>query len=268
MKQLTVDEMKAIQLEILDVVMKFCDEHEIKCWLDGGTLIGTIRHKGYIPWDDDIDLGMLRPDYEKFMKLFNKENTRYKFVCYELDENFYQAFGKVLDTQTVLYEPDEKGTKLAVYVDIFTYDNVPDEKEIIDDMFRKRNKYYICNVARQARIFQRPKGNFLRRLCVYALRSVVRIFPKNYFVRKIIMNSKRYVNAETRLIGNFLGVARMTCDKRVFNSLIDGEFEGKTYKIPVGYDEYLREFYGDYMQLPPEEKRVSTHIFKAFKKDD
>ena len=89
MHELSLDELRKIQIEILDVVVKFCDDHEINYWLDCGTLIGAIRHKGYIPWDDDIDIGMLRPDYEKFMKLFNEENTRYKFMCYELDEKFY-----------------------------------------------------------------------------------------------------------------------------------------------------------------------------------
>ena len=260
-----MDELKAVQLKILSVVSAFCNERGITYWLDGGTLIGAVRHKGYIPWDDDIDVGMLRPDYDKFMAEFNKEGGRYRAVCYENDHNFYQAFAKVMDTQTVLYEPDEKGIKLCINIDIFVYDNAPDDEAAVDDMFRKRNRYYICNVARQARmIFQRPKGNLLRRLCVYVLRSAVRIFPRNYFVRKMIANSKRYMNADTMRIGNFVGVARMTCDKRVFRSFIYGEFEGRKFKIPGGYDEYLREFYGDYMQLPPEDTRVSTHIFKAY----
>ena len=267
MRRIDIDELRHIQIEILDAVMKFCDEHNITCWLDGGNLIGSIRHKGYIPWDDDIDIGMLRPDYEKFTRLFNQSNTRYRFECPEINPNFYQAFGKVMDTSTVLYEPDEKGKKLAVYIDIFVYDNAPDDDDVVNDMFRVRNRCYICNVARQARIFQRPKGGLFRRLAVYALRTAVRIFPRNYFVQKIINNAKRYVNADTKRIGNFLGVARMVCSKRVFDNFTTGEFEGKNYKVPAGYDEYLREFYGDYMQLPPEDKRVSTHIFKAYVKD-
>ena len=268
MRQLSIDELKTIQLRILDVVSAFCEEKGIAYWLDGGTLIGVVRHKGYIPWDDDIDVGMLRPDYDRFISEFNKEGGRYKVVCYENDHNFYQSFAKVMDTETILYEPDEKGRKLSINIDIFIYDNAPDDDAAVNNMFRKRNRYYICNVARQARIFQRPKGNLIRRLCVYALRTAVRIFTRNYFVRKMIENSKRYVNADTRRIGNFVGVARMTCDKRVFKSFVDGEFEGGKYKIPVGYDEYLREFYGDYMQLPPVEKRVSTHIFKAYSEEE
>ncbi len=264
MRELSVDELKTIQLEILGVTAKFCEEHGIKYWLNSGTLIGTIRHKGYIPWDDDIDIGMLRVDYDKFMAAFNGYSERYKAVCFENDNSYPFAFAKIMDTHTVLYEPDEKGRKMCVNIDLFFYDNCPEDKEAEDDMFRKRNIFYICNVARQARIFQRPKGNLLRRLCVYALRTAVRVFPRSYFVRKIIENSRRYQNAETKRIGDFVGTRRMTCDKRVFDSFIDAEFEGRTYKIPAKYDEYLRELYGDYTQLPPPEERVSTHIFKAY----
>ena len=80
MKQVTGEQLKKIQLEILDVVTQFCDANGIRYWLDSGTLLGAIRHKGYIPWDDDVDLGMLREDYERFLSIFNKSNDRYRAV--------------------------------------------------------------------------------------------------------------------------------------------------------------------------------------------
>ena len=131
-------------------------------------------------------------------------------------------------------------------------------------MFRKRTLLYVCNVARQARIFQQPKNGIIRRLCVYALRSAVRIFPRSYFVRKLIENAKRYINAETKRVANFTSIVDANFSRGVFDSFIDCEFEGRKYKIPAGYDEYLRESYGEYMQLPPKDKRVSTHKFKAY----
>ena len=264
MTELDIDGLRKIQLEILDFTAKFCDEHGINYWLDGGTLIGAVRHKGYIPWDDDIDIGMMRQDYEKFTELFTGQG-RFKFIRPEKNSEYYAAHGKVLDTDTILYEPDEKGNKLAVYIDIFVYDNAPDDARITKKMFRLRSICYVCNVARQARIFQPPKGGIMRRLCVYALRLAVRIFPRGFFVRKILENAKRYSDSDTKKIGNFLGVAKMTCNKSALSEFIESEFEGRKYKIPAGYDEYLREFYGDYMQLPPPEKRVSTHVFKAYK---
>ena len=86
MKNISVEELKSVQIAILDVVSKYCDEHGIRYWLDGGTLLGAVRHKGYIPWDDDIDLGMLRPDFDRFIHEFNRYDSRYVVGCVESNE--------------------------------------------------------------------------------------------------------------------------------------------------------------------------------------
>lgn len=140
MRRLTTEEVKKIQIEILDVVSAFCEENNINYWLDSGTLLGAVRHKGYIPWDDDIDIGMLGPDYKKFAELFNKSNDRYRFVDIDNNPDFYVAFGKVIDTQTVLYEQDKNGDKLSVNIDIFIYNNAPDDDNIVKKMYDKRDK--------------------------------------------------------------------------------------------------------------------------------
>ena len=87
-KKIELDELKKRQLNILDVVTHFCEKNDINYFLDCGTLLGAVRHKGYIPWDDDIDIGMMRDNYDKFLKLFNEKNTRYKALTCEIDDNF------------------------------------------------------------------------------------------------------------------------------------------------------------------------------------
>lgn len=272
MRQIDVEELKRIQLEIIDVVMKFCDENNISCWLSGGTLIGAIRHKGYIPWDDDIDLGMLRPDYNKFMKLFNTHNTRYKFVCYENDDKFYMPFGKVFDTSTVLYEPDEKGIKMAVNIDIFVADNAPDDDKALRKMLMWQKIYRSLHMGRVFPAFAPPNGNMFRKICVYAFRILMHmipqvILPKNYFAGKLVKLSKTYADTNTKRVGDFVGAHYLAVDRSLFSDTVYGEFEGRKYKLPVGYDSWLRGLYGDYMQLPPEDERISHHHFKAFVND-
>ena len=269
MKQISLDELKCIQLEILDTVTKFCDEHGIKYWLNAGTLLGAIRHKGYIPWDDDIDLGMLRPDYDRFMKEFNGTYPRYECHCLENDPDFCFEFGKVYDNHTVLYEPDETGIKIAVYIDIFVFDNAPDDAAQCRRMIRNQIIYQILNAARIRPIHAKPNGNIIRRLLVYIIRTAVHmipysVLPMNYFAVKTTENAKKFMHEDTKRIGDFTGQHRVTWSKDVLRSFIDVEFEGRKYKAPVGYDEWLRGLYGNYMQLPPEKARVSRHNFKAY----
>lgn len=249
-------------MQILDKVSEFCEQNNIKYWIDCGTLLGAIRHKGYIPWDDDIDVGMLRPDFDRFMELFNEENDRYKFYSIENNDKFYFAYGKVLDTKTVLYEPDKSGTKLAINIDIFVYDNAPDDVKKINFMYNKRDFLRLLHNLRTKRIAYRK--NFIMKIVSKVANLILHMFPENFFIRKLSQNSEKYCNVQTKRVGNFMGYARMSCDKDVFDDFIYAEFENKKYKIPIGYDKWLRAFYGEYMELPPVEKRTSHHKFEAY----
>lgn len=262
MRKIQPEELKVLQLGILDAVVSFCEENNIQYWLDSGTLLGAIRHKGYIPWDNDIDLGMLRPDFDRFMRTFNEKNERYKALCYENDKTILNGFIKVMDTTTVLYEPDEKGVKICVNIDVFVYDNAPDDDKKVEKMFRRRD---FCNRLNSMRNFYRTKHKKkLIHLCKMVCYPVSLLFPRSYFVKQLVKNSKKYVNAETKRVGNFTAFSPVVCEKSVFDGFIDVEFEGKIYKAPAGYDRWLRAFYGDYMQLPPVEKRVPCHPSKAY----
>ena len=269
MREMTLEEVKKTEIEILDVIAKFCDERKINYWIDCGTLLGAIRHKGFIPWDDDIDVGMLRPDYDRFMKEFNGYSPRYEFHCLENDSDWLWAYGKVIDNDTVMYEHGHSkeifdAVNYGVYVDVFIYDNAPDDDNAMRKMFRKRDFLHLMSRARLNNIFFHSSGNIFRRLSVRAVRMMLRLFNKNYFVRKVFENSRRYISENTKRVGNFAAVNYMVCDKDAFDSFIEVEFEGKKYKAPAGYDKWLRAFYGDYMQLPPVEQRVGHHHFTAY----
>ena len=128
-KYLSMDEIKSVELEILKYIHNFCIENDIKYFLNYGTLIGAVRHKGFIPWDDDIDICMFRKDYEKFIDLFSKDDGIYKILSLETDDKYYNNFMKVINSKTKI--EDERNYKtydLGIFVDIFPIDSFDDLK--------------------------------------------------------------------------------------------------------------------------------------------
>lgn len=266
MKELHTEDLKQLQIRILKEVASFCRQNGIAFFLDAGTLLGAVRHKGYIPWDDDIDIGMLRPDFERFLREFNREGNRYQVFSIETKRDFYYPYAKVLDTGTVLYEPDRNGNRLAVNIDVFVYDRVPCDPKTVKAMYDRRDRYRKLYEFRTYR--GRAEGNFLRRVEINAVRALTHLFPRGYFLQKTVRNARRFDRTDADHLGNFTSYSRICCDRRIFDSFVEVEFEGENYPAPAGYDEWLKAFYRDYMQLPPVEKRVTHHAFEAFMKEE
>lgn len=263
MKELSVEKLKNIQFNILSVVATFCEENNIPYWLDCGTLLGAIRHKGYIPWDDDIDIGMLRDDYEKFVTLFNQQNSKYKVLSIENNSDFLYPFGKVLDLETTLFEPDEKGEKLHVNIDVFIYDNALNLKEA-KKRFKKRDRLKTLYLIRT----NYHSKSVLKRLLIHLGYVFLIFFPKSYFINQIVKNAKKYNKYDTKYVGNFNDALNyLLCEREIVTNLITVEFEGKNFNAPKEYDIYLKQLYGEYMTLPPIEKRKTHHKFKAYIND-
>lgn len=262
MERIELEELKRLQLEILDNVHSFCINNKIDYWLDSGTLLGAIRHKGYIPWDDDIDIGMLRSDYNKFLSVFNDSNDKYKCYSIENNELFLYPFAKIIDTTTILYEPDEKGNKLGVNIDLFPYDKIPEEKHKAEKLYKRRIFFQKMRSLSSHNIHS---GNKVKRFLIGFVSIFCKVFPKGYFEKKIVKNALSAYESSSHVIGNLTSSEVIFSNDSIFTSFIDVEFEGKKYKAPIGYDEWLRDFYGDYMVLPPIEKRNSNHHFVAYK---
>ena len=265
-KRLSLEELKRRQIGILDAVAAFCDDQGIRYYLSGGTLLGAVRHKGYIPWDDDIDICMMREDYEKFLRVFNGSNERYKVYSIENDPRFPREYGKVLDTHTLLYEPDERGKKLCVNIDLFVNDAAPADDRLVRQMYDRRDSLRRKKILREQSKYQKVTG--FHSLWYYIRGVFRRLVPERYYVRQLVKNARSCGDPNSEYVGDFCGYyhgqPRVKVRRELFSDSTLLEFEGKRYKAPAGYDAWLTALYGDYMTLPPEKDRVSHHSFIAY----
>lgn len=251
-KYLSLDEIKSIELGILDYVAGICEKHHLRYYLAYGTLIGAIRHHGFIPWDDDIDIVMPRPDYEKLLDICQSASPEKRYqMLNSRDEGYLYGFAKVVDRRTEMVDDTvEMIPGLGIWLDIFPYDGMTSKNS-----WNNRICYYL-NKLRGAAIYKEfPQGKganyFVWKLC----RLIgYRIFLKWYerLCKVVPYDTSQYVG--------LISDRRDYHPRELFKETIKVQFEGKEYDAPIGYDQMLRNYYGDYMQLPPEEQRVSHHI--------
>lgn len=268
MQELDLNSIRNIQLDALSFFDNFCRKNNLRYSLAGGTLLGAIRHKGYIPWDDDIDLMMPRPDYERFKEIFSGNE---KYCIYTPENSDYPyLYTKLCDLNTVLIEkPGTKSIKYHVYLDIYPIDGLPTDLNESKKLFKKmKRRTFLFDMLRLAK-FNKKYGSPFHKF----LWSLINIFSFFVSSNKIISNITRIckkIDFETSdYIGNvscgYYFKERM--NKDVF-SLKDIEFEQRKFLSIKGYDEYLTNLYGDYMQLPPKEKQVLSHDYVACLRED
>lgn len=258
MKSINLDELRSIQLDLLQKTTDFCEKNGLRYFLCGGTLIGAVRHKGFIPWDDDIDIAMPRADYDRFIRSFNDPDNYYQVVNLDLNSDYAYSFAKVFDNRTVLKELHYPGDTFGVYIDVFPADGV-------------RNKTQIRKIMILHKMLNTKRANYYNRTIFKKIintlgKLLLLPFSAHQIATWMDKEARRYALfslPSAGVIANPLGLGEKV-DKSVFNSDVYQEFEGRQYRVPVGYDIWLRSIYGDYMQLPPEKHRVSHHTFEAW----
>lgn len=266
-QEVEIDAYKRIPLEILKHVTEFCKENNIIYSLAYGTLLGAVRHKGYIPWDDDIDIYIPRKDYEIFRKLYHSE--KYPFIDLMTDNKYPIGIAKVYDNDTYYYYHNMK-RKMGLYIDIFVLDNFPNDESEQKKWLKKISAYRFWNTAINTpftHIWKGIKG--LKRKIHLSIIKIIPISP-SYIHLKLEKLFRKYESINCECVGSAIDVRRnyktFVFPKYFFEHFIELEFEGSKFMATKYYDEALTILYGDYMQLPPEEKRIPKHGLKAYYK--
>ncbi len=258
-QRLSEQEVRHVELGILDYINSICKEHKIEYFLDYGTLLGAIRHKGFIPWDDDIDICMKREDYERFVSIIAKEeNPNYKLLSMDTAPSYYYEFGKVVDTRTILNETETiELPGMGVWVDVFPKDNLPRHHGFLKWVV---TVLVVCRVFAVYKKF--PSKHSALFYPVWVISRLIGYKPFLRLSRRLSMVAKKKT---TPYIGDLrdLTAKQYAWDKEMFSESVLVSFEGKEYPAPKNWDGYLKGLYGDYMKLPPEDKRI-PHSFEAY----
>lgn len=265
MSKLTEKELKKLQeisVEMAAYFVNFCNKHHLMCYLCGGGCIGTVRHKGMIPWDDDLDFFMPRDDYEKMCRLWTKENQGKRYILEKSDQNHIDRnlFATIRDSQTTLIKPYQTDLDIThgVALDVIPLDGYPGNK-----IHRKMQVFWALIYSIYcAQTIPENHGKKVAMIGKIAL-GIVPTKKLRYRVWKFAEKQMtKYPISKCSGITELCsgpGYMKNWYPKEAFSKAIFLPFEDKSMPIPVGYDSYLKIAFGNYMQLPPKEKQVGHH---------
>lgn len=266
MKKLTQDEVRQTQMAILDEIVKVCEKNNLRYYLAFGSLLGAVRHNGYIPWDDDIDIALERDDYEKLLCILkdkNAGNQDWLSVIDDTDKNYFYPFSKAVDNRTEVKMDRHHGNH-GVWVDLFPIDGLPSSE------WGTKIFIVLCGLLRVICLAMSTKfsshtlsfGTLLYKRFFNALATIIGKKRVCRIVDKVFSHYQMKNSKKVAIL--FTGyMFKVVFDKEELLSLAKYKFENREYAGFANYDLYLKQLYGDYMTLPPEEKRI-THAFDVW----
>ena len=267
MRYIEITELKQLQCEVMQIAHNFLTEHGLKYSLACGTLIGAVRHNGYIPWDDDIDIYMPRSDYDKLIRIFpSVYNGYYKLISFERSNKWCRPYANLYDDRTVFYEKKSSvEEQIGVKIDIFPIDSVPDDDKEWEKFNRKRKLLIYLHSAKFTALRMANRTIF-KNLVIILLKIVLLPFSSHTIVKYVDRYIKKYNHSGTkRLFETSCGILqKRPFLKEDFDDVIFHKFENYEFYIMKGFDDCLKNGFGNYMQLPPEQDRVSHHYYVAY----
>lgn len=264
--ELTLREIQLNSLDILKKIKEICEIEKITYFLGYGTLLGAVRHQGFIPWDDDIDIMMPREDYERFIKycIINKEELGcFSLKHYSTSKEYIYPIARFCDTKYRIEYENAKDYGLGLFVDIYPLDGIDlNNKKFIKQLQLKQTLISFCGISGY-----KSTKSIIKNFIKYPLFLISRLLKINSLLQNIDKTSKKYNYKTSKDVECVIwGMKYYKTPKILFEKIKLQKFEDDYFNIPVGYDKILKAYYGNYMELPPIEKQIPQHFYKAFKK--
>ena len=259
-----LNKLKKDMIFVIESLDALCKKYDINYFAIGGTMLGAVRHNGFIPWDDDVDLGMLLEDYEKFLAIPSDEFK--DFGLYAPEKNPGGYFSMVTkyyykDSRFTIKLAKESGIdNMGIFVEIFPFFDLPENNSKIDLMYRRMELYkamYSTLVVNKVVVYDKGVKAVIKKVVKKLLLAMLHIFrwTPEKVARCYTDTARRYTDKDAKYVASFSDVFNIQ-QKKIFKALDRVAFEDITMPIPKDYDLYLKRIYGDdYMTPPPEDKR-------------
>ena len=254
----TLKHLQKVQIMILKYFIKICEENNLLYFIYGGSLLGTIRHEGFIPWDDDIDVIMFREDFEKLNKIFEKNiDDKYRFINVLNEETYHYTFGRLMLKNTLFEEwwASQVDYTHNIFIDVFILDNIPKNKF---KRFIHTWSSFLLNQLTMYAFIKFDNNSKLKKIIQQLTHYLIKILPMSPYSikRKCVETFTKYENQDCDEVCDFPAICQMPIYyKTDWFPLKKAKFEDLEVNIPNDYDKILTRTYGDYMKLPPKESR-------------
>lgn len=270
LNEISTNEYKEIVNDVLIYLHEICKKNNILYYLAYGSLLGAVRHKGFIPWDDDVDVIMDRVNFERFVQTVRDDSHQYyKLMWLTEDKTYDLPLPKLVDNRTELVQSGRKSkVPIGAWVDIMVIDDVPDDPKKRSRVLKKYDFYEQCWNWSQYTNFSVKNARSFRGFIKNIIMRMLSLPGSRYWSEKLYRSAAKYNNKGYKAFSSLTYSAgtRKCYQKEWLGKGTLVEFEGREFVAPENWDAYLKNAYGDYMKLPDEERRVSNHNYTVYYK--